>query len=109
MTMKCKSCRTFEAKGFRCSAMTHGECDCPKCQGFCKCLFDKPLWTTLETESVDAEGRVCSECHDTAPNDKLIVYYTLLGLKHRQHDGLFCSKVCHDVYHGLTSYRSLAQ
>ena len=24
-------------KRFRCGAATHGECDCPKCQGYCKC------------------------------------------------------------------------
>ena len=33
----CKACKAWQAKGFRCSAVTHGECDCPKCQGYCKC------------------------------------------------------------------------
>lgn len=32
----CDYCDTF-FKRFRCSASTHGECDCPKCQGFCEC------------------------------------------------------------------------
>lgn len=34
--MTCKHCRKFFAR-FRCSADSHGECDCPKCQGYCTC------------------------------------------------------------------------
>jgi hypothetical protein len=33
----CEHCEKFAALGFECSAHTHGECDCPKCQGFCEC------------------------------------------------------------------------
>ena len=34
---KCKHCEKFAELGFECSVYTHGECDCPKCQGFCEC------------------------------------------------------------------------
>ncbi len=34
--MTCKACQRFFSR-FRCSA-DQGECDCPKCQGFCKCV-----------------------------------------------------------------------
>lgn len=33
---KCKSCEKFFSK-YVCSARSHGECDCPKCQGYCRC------------------------------------------------------------------------
>lgn len=32
----CGPCKRF-FKEFVCSAMTHMECDCPKCQGYCEC------------------------------------------------------------------------
>jgi hypothetical protein len=32
----CPKCEAFFAR-FKCSAATHGECDCPRCQGYCKC------------------------------------------------------------------------
>lgn len=35
--MECKPCTTFFAK-YRCGAsVTIGECDCPRCQGYCRC------------------------------------------------------------------------
>ena len=34
--MRCERCESFFSR-FSCSAKTHGECDCPKCQGYCKC------------------------------------------------------------------------
>lgn len=34
---RCVPCIRWANKGYRCSARTHGECDCPKCQGYCKC------------------------------------------------------------------------
>jgi hypothetical protein len=34
--MICKHCREFFAR-YRCAAAEYGECDCPKCQGYCKC------------------------------------------------------------------------
>jgi len=37
---KCAHCAKFFA-AFRCSAASHGECDCPKCQGFCECNIAK--------------------------------------------------------------------
>jgi hypothetical protein len=33
---ECSHCAAFFAR-FRCSAATHGECDCPRCQGYCTC------------------------------------------------------------------------
>jgi hypothetical protein len=33
---KCKPCEKFFSK-YVCSARSHGECDCPKCQGYCQC------------------------------------------------------------------------
>lgn len=33
---QCRHCAKFATVG-RCSAATHLECDCPKCQGFCTC------------------------------------------------------------------------
>jgi len=35
----CRFCEEFFER-FRCSAYTHLECDCPKCQGYCECEFD---------------------------------------------------------------------
>jgi hypothetical protein len=32
----CRHCEQFYAR-FVCGAATHGECDCPKCQGYCTC------------------------------------------------------------------------
>lgn len=37
---QCKHCAAFFSK-FRCAAQSHGECDCPKCQGYCECLAPK--------------------------------------------------------------------
>jgi hypothetical protein len=33
---KCRHCEKFFAR-HRCSAASHMECDCPKCQGYCEC------------------------------------------------------------------------
>lgn len=49
--MTCKYCKKFFAK-YHCSAKTHGECDCPKCQGFCKCPPTKE--EVLERERFEA-------------------------------------------------------
>jgi hypothetical protein len=35
-TPQCPECRKFFSR-FRCSAATHLECDCPRCQGTCTC------------------------------------------------------------------------
>lgn len=32
----CPACQDFFSR-FRCSAATHLECDCPRCQGLCEC------------------------------------------------------------------------
>lgn len=34
--MQCRKCASF-FRSYSCSACTHGECDCPKCQGYCEC------------------------------------------------------------------------
>lgn len=36
-TKKCKACRAWAKTGRPCTAQSHGECDCPKCQGTCEC------------------------------------------------------------------------
>ena len=41
---QCKACTEF-FKRYRCAAATHGECDCPKCQGYCECTCDH-VWAT---------------------------------------------------------------
>ena len=33
---RCVACARYFLR-YRCSARTHGECDCPKCQGYCRC------------------------------------------------------------------------
>lgn len=33
---KCKPCRDYFAR-FSCGMAVYLECDCPKCQGYCKC------------------------------------------------------------------------
>jgi hypothetical protein len=40
---ECKHCVEF-FKRFNCSARSHGECDCPKCQGYCRC----GIWASNE-------------------------------------------------------------
>ena len=34
--LRCDHCKRFFAQ-YKCSASSHGECDCPKCQGYCAC------------------------------------------------------------------------
>ena len=33
---QCVPCQVFFER-FSCSALSHGECDCPRCQGLCHC------------------------------------------------------------------------
>jgi hypothetical protein len=33
---QCQKCDAYFRK-YRCSAASHGECDCPRCQGYCRC------------------------------------------------------------------------
>ena len=33
----CPVCEEFVDCGLLCNAMSHGECDCPKCTGLCVC------------------------------------------------------------------------
>lgn len=61
--------------------------------------------TELLTQAIDAEGKTCPECHDVAPHDQLFVFSTRHGARVRVHDGAFCSKLCHDIYHGLAPRR----
>ena len=53
MMKQCWPCTMYEPI---CTAETHGECDCPKCQGLCEC--DK----TRECEwcGKESTGRYCS-------------------------------------------------
>lgn len=58
------------------------------------------LTTTLICEPVDAEGHRCAECGDKP--ETLLRFFTTRGNSYRrEHDGLFCSKDCHDRWHGL--------
>lgn len=42
---QCKHCKKFfNELGYRCAAETHGECDCPKCQGMCQCSNPKKYY-----------------------------------------------------------------
>lgn len=34
---ECTACRAWAKTGRPCTAESHGECDCPKCQGLCNC------------------------------------------------------------------------
>ena len=43
---QCKHCTKFFSE-YRCNA-SHGECDCPKCQGFCTCSQQPQLLTDEE-------------------------------------------------------------
>jgi hypothetical protein len=36
-TGPCEHCRVWAATGRPCTVASHGECDCPKCQGMCVC------------------------------------------------------------------------
>jgi hypothetical protein len=57
--------------------------------------------TELICETIEADGMRCSECGDTAPGDKLLIYVTKRGANRRTHNGQFCSRPCHDRFHGL--------
>jgi hypothetical protein len=62
--------------------------------------------SVLTCERVDADGYHCAECHEAADrNGQLLQYATRIGHHVRVHDGLFCSKDCHDRYHGLAPRR----
>jgi len=38
----CEFCEEFFVeRGFACSARSHGECYCPRCQGLCACTEDE--------------------------------------------------------------------
>jgi hypothetical protein len=55
--------------------------------------------TILRQESIEAMGVPCSECGNDAK--RLLVFYTMRGGHRRTHNGQFCSKRCHDVFHQL--------
>jgi hypothetical protein len=57
--------------------------------------------TELLVQAIDADGTRCSECKDPGLDDKLLMYATKAGGRTRIHNGLFCSKACHDRFHGL--------
>ena len=57
--------------------------------------------SVLTCEAVEPEGYGCSECRERDSITPLFKYATVIGTRRREHDGLFCSKGCHDWYHGL--------
>jgi len=61
--------------------------------------------TKLVCESVEAGRDRCSECGDVGPKGMLFIYATERGARRRVHDGTFCSKLCHDRFHGLAPKR----
>ena len=58
----------------------------------------------LVAEPVDANGDRCPECGDVGPGHKLYTYWSVRGNKSRRHEGTFCSRDCHDIWHGLKAY-----
>ena len=50
-------------------------------------------------EVIEPMGIKCSEC-EGSPSE-LYVFYTMRGSRRRTHNGAFCSKKCHDIFHGL--------
>ncbi len=60
----------------------------------------------LHCEAIDADNHHCWECHDVAAGNRLFQFFSVRGKRSRQHDGMFCSKDCHDIYHGLKSRES---
>jgi hypothetical protein len=58
-----------------------------------------------EVDAADMQPRHCLECGGTGSHDKLLQFFTQRGRQSRQHDGAFCSKDCHDRYHGLRPQR----
>lgn len=61
-------------------------------------------------ETIDGMGVTCSQCDQTdlTHGGKLYVYYTIRDGRRRTHNGSFCSKHCHDVFHGLRPARKSA-
>jgi len=56
----------------------------------------------LTCAAVDADGAHCAECGDEADSrGRLLIFATRIGARIRVHDGMFCSKDCHDRWHGL--------
>ena len=49
--MACPACKKFFAK-YRCSKKSHGECDCPKCQGYCRCEKARKAFDAREPEAL---------------------------------------------------------
>jgi len=60
----CQHCNKFFAR-YRCGAAT-GECDCPKCQGYCDCKF--PVYSVYWTN----HGYESERCFDTV--DDAVAY-----------------------------------
>jgi hypothetical protein len=52
-------------------------------------------------EGVDAGGYGCFECGSTADDGYLLRFSTRSGAEVHEDGGLFCSKNCHDWWHGL--------
>ena len=57
--------------------------------------------SVLTCERAEPEGYRCSECGERDSRTPLFKYATQIGRRMREHDGLFCSKDCHDRFHGL--------
>jgi hypothetical protein len=53
----------------------------------------------LHHETIESMGVTCSECDE--PAKRLLVFYSMRGGHRRTHNGSFCSKRCHDIFHQL--------
>lgn len=61
----------------------------------------------LTCAAVDAEGSRCAECGDEADSQgRLLIFATRIGARIRVHEGMFCSRDCHDRWHGLKAKTS---
>lgn len=62
--------------------------------------------SVLTCERVET-SQSCSECREAGGESggMLLRFATRIGARERVHDGLFCSKGCHDWYHGLRPRR----
>jgi hypothetical protein len=57
--------------------------------------------TTLTRQTVPADGETCAWCGGVRPNARLYAFVTEHdGGRKAAHRGRFCSRSCHDAYHG---------
>jgi len=55
LSKPCRYCQIFHDLGRECTAVPFGECDCPKCQGFCECEEDVARAECRRLQGVDEQ------------------------------------------------------